>query len=136
MSTPETTTPGWRSGTTGERPDRPGTVRAALMVAEREITAQIRSKSFIISTCVMLGLVLVSIVAGYFLGGQLADRRGDLRTLAFVVGAAGLLLMIVPWLRAPVLQLCARAGIRGGALLSALILFGAAALYLGLTVRT
>ncbi len=76
MTAPETTTPGgWRVGVPTERPERPGTVRAALMVAEREITAQVRSKSFIISTCIMLGLVLVSIVAGYFLGGRDSTTR-------------------------------------------------------------
>ncbi len=90
MSTP-TTTPGARPAA-GERPERPGTVRAALMVAEREITAQVRSKSFIISTCIMLGLVLVSIVAGYFLGGRDSTTRVAVvpATAGVVAGVHGL----------------------------------------------
>lgn len=52
------------------RPDRPGTVRAALMVAEREILAQLRSKSFLISTAVLLGAILVAIVVGAIMGDR------------------------------------------------------------------
>ena len=107
---------------------------AAVMEIE-VLGARVVSPWFGVSLFVWTALItvtLLALAAGYFLGGQLADRRGDLRTLSFVVGAAGLLLMIVPWLRAPVLQLCARAGIRGGALFSALILFGAPLTLLGM----
>ena len=43
------------------RPPRPSTARVALMVAEREIVTQVRTKSFIISTSILLGAVLLSI---------------------------------------------------------------------------
>ncbi|MDT0164614.1 ABC transporter permease [Actinotalea sp. AC32] len=59
----------------GERPPAPGTVRAALLVAEREVMAQVRSKSFLISTAVLLGAVLVSIVLGSVLGGRVDAER-------------------------------------------------------------
>ncbi len=66
------------------RPPRPGTVRTALMVAEREITTQVRTKSFIISTSILLGLVLLSIVAGAFFSGKDSDTR-----VAVVPGVPG-----------------------------------------------
>lgn len=55
------------------RPAPPGMVRASLLIAEREILAQVRTKSFLISTAVLLGAVLVSIV----LGAVFADRAGS-----------------------------------------------------------
>ena len=73
----------WRSGVSADRPARPGTARATLMVAEREIVTQVRSKSFIISTSILLGAVLLSIVAGALLSGRDSDTR-----VAIVPGAA------------------------------------------------
>lgn len=62
------------AGPTGShRPTPPGMVRASLLIAEREILAQVRTKSFLISTAVLLGAVLVSIV----LGAVFADRAGS-----------------------------------------------------------
>jgi len=52
------------------RPSRPSIVRAALMVAEREILAQVRTKSFLISTGIMLAIVLGSIIAGAVFAGN------------------------------------------------------------------
>lgn len=52
------------------RPARPSTPRLALMVAEREVVTQVRTKSFIISTAILLGAVLVSIIAGALLSGN------------------------------------------------------------------
>lgn len=64
------------------RPDRPSVPRLALMVAEREVVTQVRTKSFIISSVIMLGAVLVSIVAGALLSGD------DDATQVAVVGSA------------------------------------------------
>ena len=71
-----------RTDAPAARPPRPSTPRLALMVAEREVVTQIRTKSFIISTAVLLGAVLVSIVAGALLSGQ------DDATRVAVVGSA------------------------------------------------
>lgn len=66
----------------GERPRRPGTASLALMVAEREVVTQVRTKSFIISTAILLGAVLLSIVVGALVAG------GDDDTRVAVVGDA------------------------------------------------
>ncbi len=52
------------------RPPRPSIPRMALMVAEREVVTQVRTKSFIISTAILLAAVLVSIIAGALLAGN------------------------------------------------------------------
>ena len=66
-----------------DRPPRPSLVRATLMIAEREILAQVRSKSFLISTALLLTAFLVSIVLGAVLSG-----RDDGGTPVAVVGSA------------------------------------------------
>lgn len=60
----------WRPGGQAARPARPSTVRAALMVAEREVVTQVRTKSFLISTGILLAVVLASIVAGALFAGN------------------------------------------------------------------
>jgi ABC-2 type transport system permease protein len=76
------------------RPTHPSTVATTLMVAEREITTQIRSKSFLISTAVLLVLILGGIVLSSVLGDKMAG--GDTKvavvpdTVAVVDGVDGL----------------------------------------------
>ena len=61
---------GSRPARTTQRPQSPGTVRAALLVAEREITTVVRTKSFLISTAILLLGVLGSIILGAVLSGR------------------------------------------------------------------
>lgn len=72
------------SATGSTRPARPSTPRLALMVAEREVVTQVRTKSFIISTSILLGVVLISIVAGALFSG----REGEDPKVAVVGSAA------------------------------------------------
>ncbi|WP_448059275.1 ABC transporter permease [Cellulomonas hominis] len=65
------------------RPAPRGLVPASLLVAEREITTQVRSRSFVISTAVLLGLILAGIVVGGLVSG-----REDSETRVAVVGPA------------------------------------------------
>lgn len=107
---------------------------AAVMEIE-VLGARVVSPWFGVSLFVWTSLItvtLLALAAGYFLGGRLADKRGTIRVLALVVGTAGLLLLLVPLLRAPILQFSARAGIRGGALLAAVMMFGAPLTLLGM----
>ncbi|TQL01458.1 ABC transporter permease [Cellulomonas sp. SLBN-39] len=67
MSTPEPAA----QARTAPRP--PSSARAALLVAEREITSQVRSKSFLISTAVLLVGILVAIVVSAVLSGRDTD---------------------------------------------------------------
>lgn len=64
-ATPRASAPG-AAGT----PDKPGPSRATLLVAEREVLVQVRSKSFLISTVVLLLLVVGSIVVSALLSDR------------------------------------------------------------------
>ncbi len=48
-----------------------------------------------------IGVVLVALSIGYFLGGRIADRRPEVRSLCVVVLAAAVLLAIVPLIARP-----------------------------------
>ncbi len=79
--------------TTPHRPTAPGMVPSTLMVAEREILSQVRSKSFVISTAVLLLLVLGGIVASSLLGDRFSsDTRVAVvpATAAVVAGVDGI----------------------------------------------
>lgn len=52
------------------RPTPPSLARAALLVAEREITSQVRTKAFLVSTAVLLVGVLAAIVISSVLSGR------------------------------------------------------------------
>lgn len=80
----------------------------------------------------LITVTLLSLAAGYYLGGRLADRRGSVPVLGLLVGAAGLFLLLVPLARVPVLRSTAGLGVRGGALAAALVLFGPALTLLGM----
>ncbi len=52
-----------------------------------------------------IGVVLVALSIGYWLGGRFADRRPELRSLCLVVLAAGVLLAVVPLIARPFFDL-------------------------------
>lgn len=54
-------------------PDRPSLVRASMLVAEREITSQVRSKSFLVSTAILLVGILAAIVVSSVMSGRAQD---------------------------------------------------------------
>ncbi|WP_136518693.1 MULTISPECIES: ABC transporter permease [Cellulomonas] len=73
------------STTTSHRaPQAPSLGRATLLVAEREITSQVRSKSFLISTAVLL----VAILAGIVISGLMSQREPGTTPVAVVASVA------------------------------------------------
>lgn len=83
MSTQQTARPARASDPARSAPQRVGLWEATGLVAEREILAQVRSKSFIISTAITLLLVIGGIVLSSILGGRAAET-----TSIAVVGTA------------------------------------------------
>ncbi len=75
MSAPTTLPDGPRPTASHPRPAVPGVVQATLMVAEREVLTQVRSKSFLISAGVLLLAVLASIILGSIFGGRSEPTR-------------------------------------------------------------
>jgi spermidine synthase len=78
---------------------------------------------------VIIGLILIYLTVGYFLGGRWADRSPYPRTMYGILAWAAFTLGVVPYLAGPVLRLAANAfdnlqiGIIAGAFIGVLILF-------------
>lgn len=79
----------------------------------------------------LISVTLLSLSAGYWFGGKLADRRPQAETLFILIGLAGAWLLLIPWIRQPVLYFSVPLGLRLGAVVSASLLFGPALLLLG-----
>ncbi len=84
-----------------------------------------------------IATVLVALAAGYAIGGQLADRRADLRGLCAIVLLASVLLAAVPFVADPFLRLSVKAlgalSVGGflGSLVAVLVLVAIPVLLLG-----
>ncbi len=78
---------------------------------------------------VIIGLILVYLTAGYFLGGRWADRSPHPKTMYAILAWGAFTLGIVPYVANPVLRLAANAfdnlqiGILAGAFAGVLVLF-------------
>ncbi len=70
-----------------------------------------------------IGVVLVALSAGYWLGGRLGDRRPDLRSLCLMVMGAAVLLAVIPLVAQPFFDLSVDAldEIEAGAFVGSLI---------------
>lgn len=53
----------------------------------------------------LIGVILIYLSVGYWLGGKWADRDPRARTLYFIIAAAGLAIGILPFIAAPLLSL-------------------------------
>ncbi len=82
----------------------------------------------------LIGVVLSSLSAGYYLGGKLADRRPNLQTLSIAVFAAGLLVLALPTLGPPIFSLiiATRLNEKYSPLLATVILLGPPSTLLGM----
>jgi spermidine synthase len=84
-----------------------------------------------------IGVVLVALAAGYWLGGRLADRHPHLRGLCLLVMAAALLLAVVPFAAKPFLDVSVdaldeiSAGAFVGSLLGVLVLIAVPVVLMG-----
>jgi spermidine synthase len=84
-----------------------------------------------------IGIVLVALSVGYWLGGRLGDRRPELRSLCLVVLGAAVLLALVPLVARPFLDLSVdaldeiEAGAFVGSLLAVLVLIAIPIVLLG-----
>lgn len=72
----------------------------------------------------LISVTLIALALGYGLGGLAADRWPGPGLLYGVILVAGLFVLAVPLLRTPILSLSIPLGLRGGAFVAALILFG------------
>jgi len=76
----------------------------------------------------IIGLILIYLTAGYFLGGRWADRSPTYKTFFSILAWAALTTALVPLISRPILRLAANAfdiapGVMAGSFVSVMILF-------------
>lgn len=87
---------------------------------------------------VIIGLILIYLTLGYFIGGRWADHSPKYQTMYSVMAWGGFLIGLIPWVAQPVLRLAADAfdqleiGIMLGTFVSVLILFSLPVILLGM----
>jgi spermidine synthase len=86
----------------------------------------------------LIGLILIYLTVGYYLGGRLADRRPDARLLFQLTAAAALLTAAIPIVSRPILSVAqsgfaqVSVGLVLGSLISVIVLFAAPVILLGM----
>jgi spermidine synthase len=71
----------------------------------------------------LITVTLVGLAAGYAAGGWLSDRRPSADWLYGLILVAGLLVLVIPWVKEPVLRAGLSLGLRAGALAAATAIF-------------
>jgi len=71
----------------------------------------------------LISVTLAALAVGYAIGGRWADRGPRLPRFCAVMGLAGLWIVVIPWLRSPVLGATESAGLRTAVLATATVLF-------------
>ena len=79
----------------------------------------------------LITVTLLALAGGYALGGIFSDRFQLPAYLFGIILIAGVLTLLVPVIKGPVLKACVPLGLRGGAFISTTILFGPTLLLLG-----
>jgi spermidine synthase len=106
----------------------------ALVMVVEVMGSRVIGPFFGVSLFVWTSLITVTLLAlagGYALGGLASDRFQNPASLFGIILAAGVLALLVPALKGPILKACMPLGLRTGAFASTLILFGPVLLLLG-----
>ncbi len=79
----------------------------------------------------LITVTMVALAAGYAIGGHLSDRKSSPDWLYGIIMVSGVLVILIPALKGPLLQMSLPLGLRWGSLTSAFLLFGPALFLLG-----
>ncbi|GAB4155176.1 MAG: fused MFS/spermidine synthase [Planctomycetota bacterium] len=80
----------------------------------------------------LIGIFMLALSIGYFFGGRLADRKPSYYTLAFVLGLAGVLTLVIPFVAFEVCLQLAPLKQKWGSFVACLILFGPPSILMGM----
>lgn len=80
----------------------------------------------------LITVTLAALSVGYWLGGRWADREASLFRLCSVIASAGVWVLLIPWLKYPVLTLTEPLGLRAAVLAAAFVLFAPPLTLLGM----
>jgi spermidine synthase len=79
----------------------------------------------------LITVTMVALAAGYAIGGHWSDRRSSPDWLYGIIMVSGILEILIPLLKGPILQMSLPLGLRWGSLTSAFLLFGPSLFLLG-----
>ena len=71
----------------------------------------------------LIGVTLSFLSLGYYFGGWIADRKPEITVLSWFIFLAAILVLSIPLTSLSVVRVCQGLGLRGGALVSSLVLF-------------
>ena len=71
----------------------------------------------------LITVTLAALSLGYALGGRYADRGVQLKRFATLILLAGLWVVVIPWIKSPLLGFTESLGLRAAVLVSAMVLF-------------
>lgn len=71
----------------------------------------------------LISVTLAALSLGYALGGRYADRGTRMSRYAILIGLAGVWVLLIPWLKTPIINLAETLGLRTAVLVTATILF-------------
>jgi len=71
----------------------------------------------------LISVTLAALSLGYALGGRLADRGPTAERLSWLLGAAGTWVLLIPWVRTPLLTATEGLGLQAAVLVTAFLLF-------------
>lgn len=80
----------------------------------------------------LITVTLVALSAGYWAGGRWADRGARLAHLGAFLAGAGVWLLLIPWIRRPLLAIAEPFGLRAAVLVAAFVLFAPPLTLLGM----
>lgn len=109
-------------------------VCGALVMAVEVMGSRVISPFYGVSLFVWTSLITVTLVAlalGYAAGGIISDRKGTPDYLYGIILAAGLSAVLIPHLKGIILKSFLHLGLRSGALVSSMLLFGPVLFLLG-----
>ena len=104
-----------------------------LEMAGSRVVAPYMGTSLVVWTS-LIGIIMVSLTLGYWLGGRVADRRPDMKILHYIILAAALVTAVVGTIAAPVLETLS-AGVRNvyiASVIASAILFAGPSVLLGM----
>jgi spermidine synthase len=106
----------------------------ALVMVVEVLGSRVIGPFFGVSLFVWTSLITVTMVAlatGYAIGGHWSDRRSSPDWLYGIIMLSGILEILIPLLKGPILQMSLPLGLRWGSLTSAFLLFGPSLFLLG-----
>jgi len=109
-------------------------ISGALVMVIEVLGSRVIGPFFGVSLFVWTSLITVAMIAlaaGYAIGGRLSDRKSSPDWLYGIIMVAGVLVLLTTVVKGEILQLCLPMGLRWGALISAMLLYGPALFLLG-----